>query len=62
MPTKFTYTQVQEKFIQNNCILKSETYTNQLGKLEYIASCGHENNIMLKSIFFIRTDVFLVKV
>jgi hypothetical protein len=48
MPTKYTYTQVQDIFTQNKCILVSEKYENQLGKLEYIASCGHTHNINLK--------------
>jgi hypothetical protein len=48
MPTKYTYTQVQDIFTQNKCILVSEKYENQLGKLEYVASCGHIHNISLK--------------
>ena len=48
MPTKYTYTQVQDIFTQNKCILVSEKYENQLGKLEYIACCGHTHNIILK--------------
>lgn len=48
MPTKYTYTQVQDIFTQNKCILISEKYENQLGKLEYVASCGHTHNINLK--------------
>lgn len=48
MPVKYTYNQVQNIFIQNNCILLSKIYENQLGKLEYIASCGHNNQISLK--------------
>ena len=48
MPTKYTYTQVQEIFTKNNCILKSETYENQTKKLEYIASCGHVNSNIFK--------------
>jgi len=28
--------------------LVSEKYENQLGKLEYVASCGHPHNIILK--------------
>ena len=48
MPTKYTYQQVQDIFSQRNCILLSKTYTNQLQKLEYITSCGHNNNISVK--------------
>jgi len=48
MPAKYTYTQVLDFFAQHNCVLKSETYENQLGKLEYIASCGHQNVISFK--------------
>ena len=47
MPTKYTYTQVQDIFTQNKCILVSQKYENQLRKLEYIASCGHTHNIIL---------------
>jgi hypothetical protein len=48
MPTRYTYAQVQDIFIQHKCILISEKYVNQLGKLEYTASCGHTHNIILK--------------
>ena len=48
MPNKYTYTQVQDIFTQNKCILVSQKYENQLGKLEYIACCGHPHNIILK--------------
>jgi hypothetical protein len=48
MPTKYIYTQVQYIFTQNKCLLLSEKYENQLGKLEYIASCGHNNCVTLK--------------
>ena len=48
MPIKYTYQQVKDTFIQNKCILISETYGNQLGKLDYIASCGHNNCVIFK--------------
>ena len=48
MPIKYTFKQVQDTFTQNKCILVSEKYENQLGKLEYIASCGHSHNINFK--------------
>ena len=48
MPIKYTYKQVQDIFTQQKCILISEKYENQLGKLEYTASCGHKNIVMLK--------------
>jgi hypothetical protein len=48
MPTKYTLKQVQDTFLQKNCTLISEKYENQLGKLEYIASCGHNNLIIFK--------------
>jgi hypothetical protein len=48
MPTKYTYSQVQDIFIQHKCVLVSEQYKNQLGKLEYVASCGHKNVNVLK--------------
>jgi hypothetical protein len=48
MPIKYTYEQVKEIFAKNNCILVSETYINQLGNLDYIASCGHEHVVGLK--------------
>ena len=43
MPTRYTFEQVKNTFMQNKCTLLDETYTNQLGKLRYIASCGHKN-------------------
>ena len=48
MPTKYTYPQVQDTFTQNKCILISETYANQLGKLDYTASCGHNSCVIFK--------------
>jgi hypothetical protein len=48
MPTKYTYNQVQDIFTQNKCVLISQNYENQLGKLEYVASCGHIHTINLK--------------
>jgi hypothetical protein len=48
MPIKYTYKQVQDIFAQQKCILISEKYENQLGKLQYTASCGHENIVILK--------------
>jgi hypothetical protein len=50
MPVRYTYQQVQDIFSQRSCILISQSYTNQLEKLEYIASCGHDNCISLKEI------------
>ena len=38
MPVKYTYKQVQDIFTQQKCILISEKYENQLGKLEYTSS------------------------
>ena len=52
MPTRYTYTQVQDIFTQHKCILISEKYVNQLGKLEYTASCGHTHNIILKEFIY----------
>lgn len=49
MPLTYTYPQVQDIFAQQNCVLISETYKNQLGKLEYTASCGHTHFVILKS-------------
>jgi len=48
MPTKYTLEQVKNIFEQNKCSLKTETYENQLDKLNYIASCGHNNIISFK--------------
>ena len=48
MPIKYTYKQVQYTFTQNKCILISKNYENQGGKLRYIASCGHNNDINFK--------------
>lgn len=48
MPIKYTFKQVQDTFTQNKCILISETYENQLGKLDYISSCGHNSSIIFK--------------
>jgi hypothetical protein len=48
MPVKYTFEQVQDTFSQKKCTLISKEYKNQLGKLEYTASCGHENCIIFK--------------
>lgn len=48
MPIRYTYEQVKEIFAKNNCTLVSETYVNQLGNLDYIASCGHKHVVGLK--------------
>ena len=46
MPIKYTFEQVKNTFIQNNCILLDNEYINQLQKINYIASCGHTNITM----------------
>jgi len=48
MPVKYTLKQVQDTFVKNNCILVSESYKNQVEKLDYIASCGHKNCVIFK--------------
>ena len=50
MPIRYTYQEVQDIFSQRNCFLLSTIYKNQLEKLEYTASCGHNNNISVKEI------------
>jgi len=50
MPIKYTYQQVQDIFSQRNCVLLSTTYNNQLEKMEYTASCSHNNHISVKEI------------
>jgi len=45
MPVRYTYQQVQDIFSQKKCILISEAYSNQLVKLDYTATCGHNNTI-----------------
>jgi hypothetical protein len=50
MPTRYTFEQVKNTFAQSGCTLLEETYTNQLEKLKYIASCGHENTTSFKQI------------
>ena len=48
MPVRYTYQQVQDIFSQKKCILISEAYSNQLVKLDYTATCGHNNTICFK--------------
>jgi len=50
MPIRYTYQQVQDIFSQRSCLLLSTIYKNQLDKMEYTASCGHNNHISLKEI------------
>jgi hypothetical protein len=48
MPIKYTYNQVQQVFEQKGCSLKTITYVNQLDKLNYVATCGHNNIVSFK--------------
>jgi hypothetical protein len=48
MPIRYTVEQVKTILEANQCVLLDTEYTNQLGKLNYIASCGHNNNTSLK--------------
>jgi hypothetical protein len=50
MPTRYTFEQVKNTFVQSGCTLLEETYLNQLEKLKYIVSCGHENTTSFKQI------------
>lgn len=43
MPEKYTFEEVETIFKSKNCKLLTKTYTNQLQKLDYLASCGHPN-------------------
>jgi len=49
MPIRYTLEQVGSFFQERQCLLLDTTYTNQLDKLNYIASCGHHNCISLKT-------------
>jgi len=51
MPVKYTIEQVHKIFEQKGCLLKTTAYINQLGKLQYIAKCGHPNSVSLKLFF-----------
>ena len=48
MPKRYTFQEVQSIFAEKNCILQSNSYTNQTCKLEYTATCGHTNTNTLK--------------
>jgi len=48
MPTRYTLKQVIAIFESNKCVLLDSEYTNQLQKLNYIATCGHTNSVSLK--------------
>jgi len=48
MPKRYTFEEVQSIFTEKNCILQSNSYTNQTCKLEYTATCGHTNTNTLK--------------
>jgi hypothetical protein len=48
MPTRYTLEQVINIFESNKCILLDTKYNNQLQNLNYIASCGHHNSVILK--------------
>lgn len=49
MPTRYTLQQVKSIFESNNCVLLDSEYTNQLQKLNFIATCGHPNCVDLKT-------------
>ena len=61
MPTKYTLEQVKNIFEKNKCSLITETYDNQLGKLSYIASCGHNNTISFIDKIFNKSISLLVE-
>ena len=48
MPTRYLFEEVVTIFESNKCVLLDTTYTNQLQKLNYIATCGHTNSVSLK--------------
>lgn len=48
MPARYTYEQVFTIFESNKCVLLDTKYINQLQKLNYIASCGHQNSVTFK--------------
>jgi hypothetical protein len=48
MPIRYTLEQVTSIFEENKCILLDTEYSNQLGLLNYVASCGHSNIVSLK--------------
>lgn len=48
MPIRYTYEQVFTIFESNKCVLLDTKYINQLQKLNYIASCGHQNIVTFK--------------
>jgi hypothetical protein len=48
MPLKYTFNQIQDAFMQKDCIIINQNYENQLSKLDYTASCGHNNQISFK--------------
>jgi len=48
MPIRYTYNQVQQIFEKKGCLLQTTTYINQLEKLNYTATCGHNNIVSLK--------------
>ncbi len=48
MPIRYTFEQVVNIFESNKCVLLDTKYKNQLQNLNYIASCGHQNSIILK--------------
>jgi hypothetical protein len=50
MPKRYTFEEVQKIFTDKNCVLQSTSYTNQICKLEYIASCGHVHANTLKDL------------
>lgn len=54
MPEKYTFEEVENFFKRKNCQLLTKTYTNQLQKLDYLASCGHPNIMSLK--LFLKTN------
>ena len=48
MPIRYTLEQVKTIFETNQCLLLDTEYSNLLGKLNYVASCGHNNSTSLK--------------
>jgi hypothetical protein len=48
MPKSYTLDEVKNFFADKKCIILSDSYVNQLQKLDYIASCGHNHKVSVK--------------
>ena len=66
MPIKYTFEEVKNTFIQNNCILIDNEYINQLQKINYMISLLEDqqdektNNVTEEVVLYSFLGIFII--